>query len=162
MLEEFKQSMKAEFEMTDLGVMKYFLGVEIIQGNSGIFMCQRRYAREILERFKLESCNAVRNPIVPGAKLIKDDTCKKSDSHLYKQMVGCLMYLAATRPDIMYVLSLVCRFMENPSDSHMQAVKRIFRYVKGTMEYGIWYRKDCNRKMIAFSDSDYAGDVESR
>lgn len=81
---------------------------------------------EILERFKIEKCNSVRNLIVRGVKLVKDDLSEKADACLYKQMVGCLMYMAATRPDLMYVISLVGRFMGRPSEQHMQTVKRVF------------------------------------
>ncbi|KAJ9565578.1 hypothetical protein OSB04_001544 [Centaurea solstitialis] len=162
MMEEFKQSMKSEFDMSDLGMMRYFLGVEIIQNDAGIFMCQRRYAKEILERFKLQSCNSVRNPIVPESKLVKEDGGNRCDRLLYKQMVGCLMYLGASRPDLAYVLSIISRFMECPYESHMMAVQRVFRYIKGTTDYGVWYRRNGNKDLIAFSDSDYAGDLESR
>lgn len=162
MVEDFKASMKTEFDMSDLGEMRYFLGVEIIQDETGIYMCQRKYAREILERFKMEECNAVRNPIVPGTKLVKEDSSEKVDASLYKQMVGCLMYLAATRPDLVFVLSLISRFMDLPSQIHMGAVKRVLRYVKGTINLGMHYRKSGSSILEAYSDSDYAGDLDTR
>lgn len=161
-MEKFKDAMKKEFDMSDLEEMRYFLGVEIIQKPLGIFISQRKYAREILERFKLDQYNHVKNPMVPGVKLVKEDGSEKADARVYKQMVGCLIYLAATRPDLMYVISLVSRFMESPTDQQMQAVKRIFRYVKGTLDWGIWYMCEGNEELVAFSDSDYVGDLDSR
>ncbi|CAA7052584.1 unnamed protein product [Microthlaspi erraticum] len=94
MLEEFKQSMKREFEMTDLGLMRFFLGVEVRQSSDGIHLCQKKYALEVLERFKMADCNPVKNLIVPGAKLSKEGAGEEIDATLYKQLVGCLMYVA--------------------------------------------------------------------
>ena len=159
---EFKQSMMKEFEMTDLGVMKYFLGIEVIQSAEGIFICQKKYAQEVLERFKMDDCNPVQIPIVPGTKLTRDDEGMKIDSTYYKQMVGSLMYMTATRPDLMYVVSLVSRFMESPTEVHHQAVKKILRYLKGTVNYGLFYKKSEINVLVGFSDSDYAGDLDDR
>ena len=105
MMQSFKNSMKKEFEMTDLGEMKYFLGVEVRQTEKGIHIGQRKYAREILERFGLGDCNGVKNPMVPGSKLSKEDGGEQCDATLFKQMVGSLMYMTTTRPDLMYCVS---------------------------------------------------------
>lgn len=128
--------------MSDLGEMRYFLGVEITQNDTWIFMCQKKYARESLERFKLEDCNSVRNPIVSGTKLVKEDRSGKEDASVYKQMVGSMMYLAVSRPDLTYVLGLISRFMESPTQIHMGAVKRVLQYVKGTMDLGVHYKSN--------------------
>lgn len=96
LLEEFKYLMKKEFDMTDLGESKFFLGIEILQGSDGVFICQRKYASEVLSRFGMAESNAVRNPIVPGQRLHKDVDGEKVDATLYKQRVGSLMYLTAT------------------------------------------------------------------
>ena len=125
MFEKFKDSMKEEFDMSDLGYMKYFLGVEVVQSSVGIFISQKKYAKETLERFGMEYCKPVKNPIVPGSRLTKDGGTE-IDSTTYKQMVGSLMYLTVTRPDLMYVVSLIARFMEAPTVLHQQAVKRVF------------------------------------
>ncbi|KAM2899811.1 hypothetical protein FF1_006000 [Malus domestica] len=103
MFKEFKQSMMVEFEMTDLGKISYFLGIEVLQRTDGIFISQRKYAQEVLERFNMDQCNPVHNPMVPGFKLVKDEGGVRVDSTLYKQMVGSLMYLMATRSDMMFV-----------------------------------------------------------
>jgi hypothetical protein len=163
MIENFKLSMKKQFAMTDLGKMKYFLGIEVCQSKHGIFIHQQKYAAEILSRFGMKNCNKVCNPIVPGCKLVKDDIGKTVDATLYKQMVGCLMYLLATRPDLTYSVCLVARFMDRPTELHHAAVKRIMRYVQGTLSFGVMYK--CSKKklnLIGWSDSDYAGDLDDR
>ncbi|XP_062020877.1 secreted RxLR effector protein 161-like [Rosa rugosa] len=110
----------------------------------------------------MERCNPVKNPIVPGCRLVKDEGGTRVDPTAYKQMVGSLMYLTATRPDLMYVVSLISRFMEAPTELHQQAIKRIFRYLKGTAELGIFYKRGGEESLVAFSDSDYAGDLGDR
>ncbi|CAL9001162.1 unnamed protein product [Prunus brigantina] len=104
---EFKRSMMLEFDMTDLGKMRYFLGIEVMQRTDGIFISQKKYALEVLEKFGMNKCNPVLNPIVPGCKLLRDEDGVKVDSTIYKQIVGSLMYLTATRPDMMFVVSLI-------------------------------------------------------
>jgi len=110
MFEEFKNSIKRKFRMIDSGCMHYFLGVEVTQNPSGIFVCQQKYANEVLEKFGLQN---VKNPIVPRYKLTKDVGGLKVDATIYKQMVGSRMYLTATRPNLMYVVSLLARFMDH-------------------------------------------------
>jgi hypothetical protein len=164
MVEEFKESMKMRFAMTDLGKMRYFLGVEVSQNKKGIFIYQHKYASEILSRFGMEECNKVCSPIVPGYKLVKDENGKASDSTAYKQMVGCLMYLLATRPDLAFSVCLVARYMERPTEMHVAAVKRILRYLKGSLSFGIWYKNGNgdDLQLIGWTDSDYAGDSDDR
>ena len=137
MFAEFKTSMKQEFDMTDLGKIKFFLGVEVMQNDEGICVSQKKYALEILERFGLENANSVRNPMVPVMKLMKNKDGKQVDITQYKQMVSNLMYLSVTRSDLMFVVSLVNRYMERPISLHMQASKRVLRYVKGLMDLRI-------------------------
>lgn len=162
MFKEFKKSMEREFDMTDLGKMHYFLGVEVIQREEGIYIFQRKYAREVLERFGMRDFNSSKNPIVPGCKLMKDKDGVKVDATMYKQIVGYLMYLAATRPDLMYVLSLISRFMSCPTELHMQTVKMVLRYLNGTTDLRILYKRNGNEKLEAYTDSDYAGNLDNR
>jgi len=162
MCDEFRRSMMTEFDMSDLGKMRYFLGVEVMQNSNGIFICQRKYAQEVLSRFGMENYNAVKNPIIPGTRLSRNDAGNKVNATLFKQVVGSLMYLTATRPDLMYGVSLISRFMSSPSETHWLAAKRILRYLKGTVELGIYYKKRENAKIVAYSDSDFAGDIDDR
>jgi len=131
MFEKFKQSMMLKFDMSNLGMMYYFLGTEVVQSAVGIFITQRKYAREILDRFGMKNCNLVETPIEVGLQLVKyPEEGRKVDSRVFKQIVGSLMYLTTTRPDIMYYVSLVNRYMECPKEIHFAVVKRILRYVQ--------------------------------
>ena len=162
MLSEFKNSMLREFDMSDLGRMRFFLGIEVLQQSDGIYICQRRYALEVLKRFGMMESNSVGNPIVPGAKISRDENGITVDETHYKQLVGSLMYLTATRPDMMFVICLISRYMAKPMDLHLQVAKRALRYLKGTVNYGIHYKKGEDGKLLAFTDSDYAGDMDDR
>jgi transposase InsO family protein len=161
-IKDFKQSMMKQFAMTDLGKMKYFLGVEVSQTEDGIFIHQSKYASEILDKFGMTNCNSVNNPIVPGSKLVKDENGKAGDAKNYKQIVGSLMYLLATRPDLAFSVCLCARYMDRPTEIHFAAVKRILRYLKGTTGYGIMYKRSARLKLNGWTDSDYAGDLDDR
>ncbi|KAG7544127.1 GAG-pre-integrase domain [Arabidopsis thaliana x Arabidopsis arenosa] len=162
MLAKFKSSMMEEFDMTDLGRMKYFLGVEVIQDAEGIFIHQKKYAGEILERFNLQCGNEVKNPMVPGTRLSKGGDGNKVDPTLYKQLIGSLMYITSTRPDLMYVVCLLSRYMADPYDQHLQAAKRVLRYIKGTLGFGVFYKRGVVGDLTVYTDSDYAGDIDDR
>lgn len=162
MCAEFKSSMMSEFDMSDLGRMRYFLGIEVVQSSRGIFICQRRYACEVLARFGMENSNAVKNPIVPGIKLSKNEEEARVDSTMFKQVVGSLMHLTSTRPDLMYGVSLISRFMSCPTISHWLVAKRLLRYLKGTTELDIFYKKGRSTGLLAYTDSDFAGDLDDR
>ena len=110
--------MKDEFEMTDMGLLRYFLGIEVEKNENKIFISQAKYVNEVLERFNMQDCKATITPTVMGLKLNKEDNNKDFDPSLYKSIVGSLMYLTATRPDIMHVVSLISRFMERPKEAH--------------------------------------------
>ncbi|XP_058106925.1 secreted RxLR effector protein 161-like [Magnolia sinica] len=110
----------------------------------------------------MEKSNSVKNPIVPGVRLMKDEEGVKANATMYKQLVGSLMYLTAIRPDLMYVVSLISRFMASPTELHLQAAKRVLRYLKGTVDLGIFYQKEGNGELMAYTDSDYAGDINNK
>lgn len=150
--------------MTDLGKMRYFLGLEVLQLPNSIFISQKKYALEILKRFSMDHSNSVQNPIVPGIKITKEiGSGERVNKSHFKQLIGCLMYLTtATRPDLAYVVSLLSRYMENPSVKHLQVAKRVLRYLKGTADFGILYKKGGVNELIAYTDSDYAGDIDDR
>eukprot|EP00253_Pinus_taeda_P028053 PITA_28053 len=127
--------MKEEFEMTDMGFLRYFLGIEVDQNEKGIFISQARYVNQVLSRFNMQECKAAITPTVMGLKLSREDSSKDFDPSLYKSILGSLMYLTATMPDIMYAVSLISRFMERPKEAHWQAAKRILRYDKGAISW---------------------------
>ena len=108
-------------------MMHYFLGIKVVQSANGVFISQKKYVRDILDRFQMKDCNPVSTPTEFGLKLNKDHEGKKVDNTNYKQIVGSLMYLTATRLDIMYSVSLISRYMENPTEMHLLAAKRILR-----------------------------------
>lgn len=107
-------------------------------------------------------CNSVENPIVPGSKLTKEGEGKKVDATQFKQVVGSLMYLTATRPDLMYSVCLISKYMANPTEGHLFAAKRVLRYIKGTLEYGVFYERKGAVELVAYADSDYASDCDDR
>ena len=117
-VDDFKNAMKIQFEMNDLGLMKYFLGIEVDQSNDGIFICQTKYANEVLKRFRMLNCKPAATPMATGTKLSKYDEGSYVDPTMYKRLVGSLMYLTTTRPDIMFFVSLISRFMETPKSTH--------------------------------------------
>ncbi|XP_026450984.1 uncharacterized protein LOC113351153 [Papaver somniferum] len=130
MIKEFWEDMVKEFEMTYLGLMSYFLGIDVQQTERGIFINQQRYAEGILKHFKMDNCNPILTPTKERLKLTKDESGELVNSTYFKSLVGCLRYLTSTRPDIMYAVGLVSRFMESPRQSHLQVAKRILKYVK--------------------------------
>ena len=162
LIENFKTVMKEEFEMTDMGLLRYFLGIEVDQNENGIFISQAKYVNEVLGRFNMQECKAAITPTVMGLKLSKEDRSKDFDHSLYKNIVGSLMYLTATRPGIMFAVSLISRFMERPKEAHWQAAKRILRYVKGTKRFGILYTTSECSDLIGYTNSDWAGSVDDR
>lgn len=136
MIKEFKEAMTREFERTNLGLMKYFLGLEIKQKDSGIFVSHEAYAKGILNKVKMEECNHVATSMELGLKLSKFEGGEQVDANKYRSLVGSLRYLTCTRPDISFSVGVVSRFMENPKQSHWKAMKRVLRYIRGTLSLG--------------------------
>ena len=162
MIEEFKSTMTREFEMTDLGLMRFFLGLEVRQEETGIFISQEKYAKEILKRYKMESCNPASTPMEPGTKLSKFDGGERVEAGKYQSLVGSLRYLTCTRPDISLSVGIVSRFMEEPVYTHWKALKRILRYIQGTVSLGMFYSNSDKYKLVGYSDSDWCGDIDDR
>src|SRR5271156_5944418 len=116
----------------------------------------------MLKRFQMEDCKPVSTHMITGCKLRKDDGSPEVDQKLYRSMIGSLLYATASRPDVMYAVGLVGRFQANPRESHLQEVKRIFRYLKGTTELGLWYPRGQELTLTAYTDADWAGDIDDR
>ncbi|XP_030449874.2 uncharacterized mitochondrial protein AtMg00810-like [Syzygium oleosum] len=156
----FKQEMMKMFEMTDLGEMSYFLGMEVRQTQNEVFICQKKYMKEILKRFNVEECKSVSTPTGQKEKLQKKDGSEPADERVYRSLIGCLMYLTTTRPDIMFTVSVLSRFLNCASELHMVAAKRVLRYLKGTLSYGNKFCKIQKFKLQGYYDSDWAGSVD--
>lgn len=137
-------------------------GLEIKQGEDGVFVSQRKYAEDLLKRFNMIDCKAASTPMNINEKLQLEDGTEKADATLFRSLVGGLIYLTHTRPDIAFSVGMVSRFMHNPSRQHFGAAKRLLRYIAGTQDFGIWYSNVADFKLIGFTDSDWAGSLDDR
>ncbi|GJV55914.1 putative ribonuclease H-like domain-containing protein [Tanacetum coccineum] len=154
---EFEQMMHKRFQMSSMGELTFFLGLQVKQKDDGIFISQDKYVADILKKFDFATVKTASTPMETNKALLKDEEAADVDVHLYRSMIGSLMYLTASRPDIMFVVCACARFQVTPKTSHLHAVKRIFRNLKGHPKLGLWYPKDLPFDLEAFSDSDYAG-----
>jgi hypothetical protein len=161
---KFKTQMKDLFKMSDLGLLSYYLGIEVQQKPGVITLCQEAYAKKILEKCGMEDCNLSQVPMEPRLKLSKRSEAPKVDATEYRSIVGCLRYLVNTRPDLAYSVGIVSRFTEAPTTEHMNAVKHILRYIKGTTNFGCVYSRDerGDVKLHGYSDSDHGGSIDDR
>jgi hypothetical protein len=148
--------MSREFEMSMIDELNFFLGFQIKQMDHGTFVSQDKYLKDILKKFDMENCKLNKTPMVTNARLNLDVKGKPVDQSLYRSMIGSLLYLTASRPDIMFSVCLCAHFQANPKESHLFALKRILRYLKHTPNIGSWYPKGANPTLVGFSDSDFA------
>ncbi|GJV05793.1 putative ribonuclease H-like domain-containing protein [Tanacetum coccineum] len=155
--DEFEALMKSRFQMSSMGELTFFLGLQVKQNKEGIFISQDKYVAEILKKFDLVSVKTAITPMETKVALTKDEEAVDVDVHLYRSMIGSLMYLTASRPDIMFAVCACSRFQVTPKTSHLNAVKRIFKYLKGKPNLGLWYPRESPFDLEAFSDSDYGG-----
>ncbi|GJT62784.1 retrovirus-related pol polyprotein from transposon TNT 1-94 [Tanacetum coccineum] len=162
MCDDFAKIMHDEFEMSMMGELNFFLGLQIKQLDDGIFFNQSKYIKEMLKKFGLEDSKPIKTPMSTETKLTRDEEGESVDNTKYRGMIGSLLYLTASRPDIMFSVCLCARFQEDPKTSHLEAVKRIFRYIKGTTHLGLWYPKGSGIETIVYADSDHAGDYVDR
>ncbi|GJR18254.1 ribonuclease H-like domain-containing protein [Tanacetum coccineum] len=156
LLQRIIASLHAEFSMTDLGPLNYFLGVSVTRNTSGMFLSQQKYATEVLERAGMLTCNPCRTPVDTDSKLAAAGD-PVSDPTLYRRLAGALQYLTFTRPDISYAVQQVCLFMHDPREPHFSALKRILRYVRGTLTSGLQLYSSTTSSLVAYSDADWAG-----
>nr|GEW96187.1 retrovirus-related Pol polyprotein from transposon TNT 1-94 [Tanacetum cinerariifolium] len=152
----FENLMKDKFQMSSMGELTFFLGLQVKQKKDGIFISQDKYVAEILRKFGLTDGKSASTPIDTEKPLLKDPYREDVDVHTYRSMIGSLMYLTSLRPDIMFAVCACARFQVTTKASHLHAVKRIFRYLKGKSHLGLWYPKDSPFNLVAYSDSDYA------
>ncbi|GJW23928.1 putative ribonuclease H-like domain-containing protein [Tanacetum coccineum] len=153
--DEFEALMKSRFQMNYMGELTFFLGLPVQQKEDGIFISQDKYIAEILMKFEIMSVKTISTLIETDKQLVKDEEAADVDVHLYRSMIGSLMYLTASRPDIMFVVYACSRFQVTPKTLHLQAMKRIFRYLKGKPKLGLWYPRESSFDLVAYSNSDY-------
>ncbi|KAK9930160.1 hypothetical protein M0R45_027212 [Rubus argutus] len=161
-VKEFTSIMESEFEMSMCGELNYFLGLQVRQLTDGMFLSQTKYAENLVKKFGLDSPKLVTNPMSTTTKLCEDLEGKPIDQKLYRSMIGSLLYLTASRPDISYSVGVCARFQANPKESHLEAVKRIIRYVSCTSTCGIFFTFDTNVEIAGYSDADWGGNLKDR
>ncbi|GJW26366.1 retrovirus-related pol polyprotein from transposon TNT 1-94 [Tanacetum coccineum] len=158
----FAKIMCSKFKMSMMGKISFFLGLQISQSPRGIFINQSKYALESLKKYGFDSCDPVDTPMVEKSKLDEDKEGKAVDPSHYRGMIGTLLYLTASRPDLQFAICMCARYQARPTEKHLNAVKRIFRYLKGTVHRGLWYPKDSSIALTAFADADHAGCQDTR
>ena len=160
MILEFKRDMATRFEMSDLGRLSSYLGIEVKQREGSIMLSQERYAAKILEEAGLKGCNAVHIPMDAGLKLSKAEEECGVDERDYRRNIGCLRYLIHTRPDLAYSVGVLSRYMHAPKESHRAALKQVLRYLQGTTGYGLEFKSRSEKGFIGYSDSSYNVDPD--
>jgi histone deacetylase 1/2 len=154
--------LSAVFHMKNLGDIHYFLGLQIARDESTFTVTQTRYLLSLLQKFGLDGAKPVSTPLASGASMSATDGVPLADPSHYRCLVGSLQYLTLTRPDISFTVHHVCRFMQAPHDTHLTAVKRIFRYLKGTLNVGLHYIRTPVHELRGFCDADWAGCRDDR
>ena len=162
MIVEFKKGMSARFEMSNLGLLTYYLCIEVLQYDGGIKLVQERYARKILEESCMSECNAVQAPMDSGLKLSIAKDEQPVDEKEYMRQIGCLRYLIHTRPDLSYDVGVLSRYMNEPKVSHAGALKKVLRYLKGTLSHGLTYKNESRRELVGYVDSGHNIDEDDR
>jgi hypothetical protein len=153
----FAEDMSKEFEMSMMGELQFFLGLQIKQAKEGTFVHQAKYTKDILKKFKMDNLKPLSTPMSMTTMLDTDEEGEPVDQKEYQSMIGFLLYMTAARPNIQFSVCLCARFQASPRTSHRQAVKRIFRYLRYTSELGLWYSASSSLSLLGFSDADFAG-----
>ncbi|CAM8952089.1 unnamed protein product [Rhodiola kirilowii] len=154
---EFISLLNATFSLRDLGPLHYFLGIELVRHKSSIALSQQKYIRDLLHRSCMADAKHIASPAEPASRLVQTGD-PVIDIHLYRSIVGALQYVTITHPEISFVVNRVCQFMHNPTDIHWSVVKRILRYLKGTIDLGLVLRSCTDHRLVAYSDAGWASD----
>jgi len=154
--EEFVIAMHGKFEMSMLGELSFFLGLQVKQSKEGIFLNQSKYCKEILKRFEMENCKEASTPMLTNCYIDVDAVGVVVDQTKYRGLIGSLLYLTTSGPNIMFVVCLCTGFQSNPKESHLKAAKRILEYFKGTSSIGLWYPSLSPIQLVKYSNSDFA------
>jgi len=160
--DQFSKLMTDRFQMSMMGEMRFFLGFEIKQLREGTFINQAKYTQDMLKRFKMKDVNGVATPMQTKCHLELNPNGKDVDQKVYRSMIGSLLYLCASRPDIVLSIGVCARYQAAPKECHLVAVKRIFRYLVHTPNFGLWYPKGSSFSLCGYTDSDWAGDKDDR
>jgi len=161
-ISRLQEELATDFEMKNLGGLKYFLGIEVARSREGIFLSQRKYVLDVLTEVGMLECKPADTPIVQNHRLGEYPDQAPTDKGRYQRLVRKLIYLSHTRPDIAYAVSVVNQFMHNPSEDHMDAVTRILRYLKASPEKGLMFSKNSHLEINGYSDADWAGSISDR
>jgi hypothetical protein len=154
--------MAKEFEMSMIGEHSFFLGLQIKQMKEGTFVSQTKYIKDMLKKFGMEDAKGITTPMSTSGSLDSDKSGNMVDQKLYRSMIGSLLYVTASRPDVMFSVCMCARFQASPRESHLKATKRILRYLKHTQDVRLWYPKGASFELVGYSNSDYAGDKVER
>ena len=158
----FSELMQGEFEKSMMGELKFFLGIQIKQQKDGILIRQEKYAKDLLRKFDMDKAKSINTPIHPSQVIEVDEDGEKAFETLYRGMIGSLLYLIASRPDLQLSVGICARFQSNPKKSHLNAVKRIMRYLVGTINLCLWYEKGTACNGTGYCDADFVGDRVER
>nr|GEZ27723.1 retrovirus-related Pol polyprotein from transposon TNT 1-94 [Tanacetum cinerariifolium] len=153
----FEKMMHEKFQMSSIGELTFFLGLQVKQKQDGIFISQDKYVAEILKKYGFLKVKNASTPMETQKPLLKVKDGEEVDVHMYRSMIGSLMYLTSSRLDIMFTECACARYQVSPKVSHLHAVKKVFMYLKGQPIFGLWYPKDSPFDLVAYTDSDYAG-----
>ncbi|GJV18558.1 retrovirus-related pol polyprotein from transposon TNT 1-94 [Tanacetum coccineum] len=160
--DQFSKIMCSHFKMSMMGKISFFLGLQISQSPIGIFINQSKYALESLKKYGLESSDPVDTPMVEKSKLDEDTQGKPVDPTHYRGMIGTFMYLTANRPDLTFAVCMCARYQAKPTKKHLHAIKRIFKYLRGIVNRGLWYPKDSSITLTTYTYGDHAGFQDTR
>jgi hypothetical protein len=154
--------MESEFQMSIMGELTFFLGIQVKQTKQGTFVHQVKYTKDLIKKFNMAELKPVSTPMSSKASLGPDEDGEAVDQREYRSMIGPLLYLTATRPDIQFAVGLCALFHASPRSSHRMAVQRVFKYLKHTPEFGIWYFVSSSQDLVGFFNADFAGCVIDR
>jgi len=155
--EGFASIMQGEFEMSMMGELTFFLGLQIKQMEEGTFISQSKYCKEVFKKFEMDNAKAASTPMATSCYLDKDESGIEVNQTMFRGMIKSLLYLTASRPDIMQSVCVCARYQASPKEPHLIAVKRILKYLKGTISFGLWYPSGASLSLIGYSDADYGG-----
>lgn len=161
-LQEYIDKINVSFALKDLGNLRQFLGIEVRRDDTGLYLKQTRYGMDLLKRLGYEHLKPSPTPMVTGKPISKDEGRAMKDPTLYRSAIGGLQYLVHTRPDITYAVNRLSKYLQQPTDTHWKALKRVFKYIKGTLTYGLAIQKNDSLEITAFADSDWASNPDDR